>query len=278
MVDLARYGIVTSSSKKTSGERFLSEIPDSISKSPTTSSELMAGLGFQISIIAGKDKNSSSVDASGQVQHIITDEERDTFKLNDSQLKSAVNHNFGQTPKDAYLHDPTPWDNLYQKYNWTQTKTIMSVASAEILEITSEPVILKTQTFENSSFTEDVTYNASITDTVSNRVTSSWSTDNTLTVGQTIKYSVSFLGTGGGGESSLTYSHSWGKGGSETTTSTVGSSSGLAVTLGPRESLIAELTASRGVMKVRVRYNARLTGGTAINYNPIPTRVITFGA
>ena len=59
--------------------------------SPTTSSELMAGLGFQISIIAGKDEPSSSVTASGQVQHIISDKERDTFKLNDSQLKNAVN-------------------------------------------------------------------------------------------------------------------------------------------------------------------------------------------
>jgi len=32
--------------------------------------------------------------------------------------------------------------------------------------------------------------------------------------------------------------------------------------------VIAELTASRGVMKVRIRYNAYLIGQSAVNYNP----------
>ncbi len=87
-------------------------------------------------------------------------------------------------------------------------------------------------------------------------------------MGQKISYKVAFLGSGGGGETSLSYSESWGEGGSESKTITVGSSSGVDVTLKPGQSVIAELTASRGVMKVRVHYNARLTGGTAINYNP----------
>ena len=76
------------------------------------------------------------------------------------------------------------------------------------------------------------------------------------------------MGTGGGGETSLSYSHAWGEGGSESKSVTVGSQTGVSVILDPGESVEAELTASRGVMKVRIVYKAYLIGVTAVNYNP----------
>ena len=72
--------------------------------------------GFNISIVAGKDSSSSSVMVQGSVQHVITDEERSSFGLSDSQLKGAVDKYFGKQPNDAYLHSPTPWDDLYKRY------------------------------------------------------------------------------------------------------------------------------------------------------------------
>ncbi len=66
----------------------------------------------------------------------------------------------------------------------------------------------------------------------------------------------------------MSYSHSWGQGGSESMSITVGSSSGVQVELEPGESVEAVLAASRGVMKVRIVYKAYLTGDTAVNYNP----------
>jgi hypothetical protein len=59
-----------------------------------------------------------------------------------------------------------------------------------------------------------------------------------------------------------------GQGGSESKSVTVGSTSGVSVELDPGESIEAQLTASRGVMKVRITYRAYLAGNTAINYNP----------
>ncbi len=47
-------------------------------------------MGISISIVAGQDESASSVNASGTVQHVITDEERTTFSLGDKQLKDAV--------------------------------------------------------------------------------------------------------------------------------------------------------------------------------------------
>jgi hypothetical protein len=220
-----------------------------------------------VSIVAGSDQSSSSVTATGSVQHIITDQERTTFGLGDHQLKNAVGAYFGKNPNDAYLHSSTPWGDLYKRYSWPQVKMIMVVESAELLSITSKPIIVKTQYFENNSnYTGK--FNVNISDKVSNTVSSNWSTGGTLTVGQKFEYGVSFLGSGAKGETSISYSQSWGVGGKKSQTVTVGSTSGVAVSLKPCKSVAVKLFASRGVMKVRLRYKAYLIGSTAINYNP----------
>ena len=224
-------------------------------------------MGISINIIAGPDKSSSSVTAAGSVQHVITDEERTTFKLGDKQLKDAVKAYFGKSPNDAYLHSPTPWNDLYKRYSWQQVQTVLVVQSAEVLEITSEPTIVKTQEFENNSSQTGV-FNVAISEDVSNTTSSNWSTGGSLSIGQKFSYGVSFLGAGAKGETSLSYTQSWGVGGQESKTVTVGSTSGVSVTLEPGEKVVAQLSASRGVMKVRIRYNAYLIGSTAVNYNP----------
>ncbi|GBE74604.1 MAG: follicular epithelium yolk protein subunit [Microcystis aeruginosa L211-07] len=224
-------------------------------------------MGISISIVAGQDKSASSVNASGSVQHVITDEERTTFSLGDKQLKDAVNAYFGKSPNDAYLHSPTPWNDLYKTYGWPQVQMVLVVQSAEILGITSEPVIVKTQEFSNNSSKKGI-FNVGISDQVNDTVSSNWSTGGTLHVEQMIKYEIGFLGTGGGGETTLSYEQSWGIGGQKSKEVQVGSTSGVSVELEPGETIVAELSASRGVMKVRVRYNAYLIGSTAVNYNP----------
>lgn len=224
-------------------------------------------MGISISIVAGQDESASSVNASGTVQHVITDEERTTFHIGDKQLKDAVKAYFGKSPNDAYLHSPTPWDDLYKRYSWPQVQMVLVVQSAEILGITSEPVIVKTQEFVNSS-SQKGTFNVGISESVNNTTSSNWSTGGTLSIGQKFSYGVKFLGAGAEGETSISYSQSWGIGGQESKSITVGSTSGVSVELDPGEAVLAELSASRGVMKVRIRYNAYLIGSTAINYNP----------
>lgn len=209
----------------------------------------------------------SNVSASGSVQHIITDQEVQTFGIQDDALKNAVNAYFGQRPNDAYLHSDTPWGDLYRTYGWPQVQTVLVVDSATVTEITSQPSIVAKQVFKNES---DVagTFNTGISQEVSNTVENTWSKSDTITVGEEIKYEVGFLGTGGGGKTSLSYSHTWGQSKTESIGITVGSTSGLSVPLNPGQSVNAQLTASRGRMKVRVVYRAYLIGATAVNYNP----------
>ena len=221
--------------------------------------------GLSISIDAGKDAASSKVSVSGYLQHIISDTERMTFHLSDYELKQAVGKYFGKNPDDAFLHSPTPWNDLYKRYNWDQVQTVLVPVSHQIVGVITNSVAIKSQHFENYS-SKSARFDVSISDTVSNTVTSTWQTGGSLTFGQTIKYEVGFLGSGGGGETSLSYSQSWGVGGSSAKMQSVGSRSGVMVTLEPHESVISVLTATRSVLKIRVKYNAYLIGKTAINY------------
>ncbi len=223
--------------------------------------------GITVSIVAGQDRAASSVTATGSIEHIITDAEKATFGLGDNQLKNAVNAYFGKKPNDAYLHSPTPWGDLYKTYSWSQVKMVMVVQDANIISLTSDPIIVKTQNFENNS-SQTGDFSVSVSDTVSNTVSSNWSKGGTFTIGQKFEYGVSFLGTGAKGETSMSYSQSWGIGGQKSKNITVGSTSGVSVQLKPCQSIAAELSASRGVMKVRLKYKGYLIGNTAVNYNP----------
>jgi hypothetical protein len=224
-------------------------------------------MAIQINVNAGLDAATSSVQASGNVIHVISDVERNTFNINDANLKQLVLKSFGKAPNDAYLHSDTPWGDLYKTYKWPQVQVNLVVQSASILGITSEPQIVNTQKFSNNSSVKG-NFNVAITQQVNNTSQSSWSSSDKISVGQKISYSIGFLGEGVKGETSLNYEHSWGKGGSESKSVTIGTSSGVSVSLDPGESILAELSASRGVMKVRLVYNAYLTGVSAVNYNP----------
>ena len=63
---------------------------------------------------------------------------------------------------------------------------------------------------------------------------------------------VGFLGTGGG-ETDLSISQSWGVGGSSSKSQSFGSTSGVTVTLKPHQNVKSVLSATRGVMKIRIQ-------------------------
>jgi hypothetical protein len=225
-------------------------------------------MGISVSIIAGPDQAHSSVQASGSISHIITDTERQTFGVTDGPLKNAVGAYFGKNPNDAYLHSPTPWNDLYKTYGWPQVQTVLVVDSATITGITSNPEIIKSTKFTNSSG-KSATFNVAVSDSVSNTVETNWSETSTVDFTQSINYSVGVEGVASvGGETSISFSQSFGLGGSKSETVTVGSDQGVSVELGPGESVTANLSVSRGTMKVRIVYKAYLTGDTAVNYDP----------
>ncbi len=224
-------------------------------------------MGIQISITASTESSASQATASGSIEHVITDAERKTFGIGDSALKKAVEKYFGKKPNDVFVKSPTPWNDLYKTYGWSQVKTVLVPVKAEILGIDSQPDILATKTFTNNSSVKG-TFNASISQEVSNTVSSNWSTGGTLSISEAIEVGVNIEVFSAKSTTTISYSQSWGIGGSKSETSTVGSSAGVSVELDPGQSVEAKLSASKGSMKVLVTFNAYLTGSVAVNYNP----------
>lgn len=220
---------------------------------------------IKVKVIAGKKLERSSTIAFGSQQHIITDKEKSTFKVGDADLKRAIGKYFGKEPNDAYLHSPTPWGDLYKRYDWTEVQTFLRPIKTEILKIDTKPTILATETLKNES-SKKATFTAGISEQVSNTVSSSWQVSSKLSFSQSIKYEVSILGIGG--ETTFGFEQQFGTNKTNTHETTVGTTASVSVELEPNEEVIVELSASSGKMKVRITYEAELIGGTATNYDP----------
>jgi hypothetical protein len=229
--------------------------------------ELQGDVGMAIRIVAGADEQSSSVSVYGRLQHVITDSERAAFGIQDAPLKDAIGRYFGRNPTDAYVRSFTPWGDLYTTYRWPEVKTVLTPIGAQILEISSEPVVVARNIFRNN-YNYEATFNTSITDTVTDSSESHWSSTQGFEFSQMFQYEVGFLGTGGGGETTLAYSRQFGKGGAEIRSYSIGTTNGVTVSVPPNWGVQSLLTASRGKMKVRIKYAAHLEGCTAVNYYP----------
>ncbi|MFC9937839.1 follicular epithelium yolk protein subunit [Nocardiopsis alba] len=223
--------------------------------------------GIRVSIDAGSDSSSSKIAVSGYDEHVITDKERGTYDIGDASLKRAIGANRGKQPNDAFVKSPTPWGDLYKTYGWREVHTYTSPSQAYVTGIQSEPVIVATKTLTNNS-SIPAEFDAGISEQVTNTVSNTWSSTHSIEVSQEFNYDVKFLGAGGGGSTSFSYTHQWGQEKTEEKSTTVGTTSGVKVTLNPGQSVVAKLVATRGVLNYRIIYKATLNGGTAYNYNP----------
>jgi len=217
----------------------------------------------QINTAPAGNPSGATVTASGTDQHIITDTERTTFNIQDSSLKNAVGKYFGKNPNDAYVESPTPWNDLYKTYGWPQVQTLLTVQSATVTSSNTTSSALAEKVLTNNS-SVPATFNASLSQEVTDTTETNWSNSNTVTVSQSVNYGIEIVG----GETSFSYAYEWGQGGSKSNSVTVGDTSGVTVELQPGQSVIARLTANRSNVTVRVVYQATLSGDTAINYNP----------
>ena len=220
-------------------------------------------MSFIVELDINEDPAKSTIKAVGSLSHIITDEERKTFRIEDSALKQAVAAYFGKIPNDAFVRSPTPWNDLYKTYNWEQVQLHLRVKEAKITGVSSRPTILLTQIFNNNS-SKPATFDVSISQDVSDSCEANWSTTIGISVTQSVYYGTRFFG----GETSLTFSAEFQRGGSTQRMVTVGQTSGVMVDLEPGEAVRAKLSADYGTVQARITWEAFLSGISAVNYNP----------
>ena len=224
--------------------------------------------GITLYINAASTVENSSITALGYFQHPVTSSELAAFGLDNGNYFAAL---FGGSngPDQMWYTDPADsrWGNLYDAYpQISPVIATLSVQSATITEITSQPQIIAKQTFTNSLSTP-VTVQAGTTMEVSTTSETNWSSSMSYEVGQTITYDLSFLGSGAGGETSFSFSEEFGQGGSQSNTSTLGQNMAVQVVLAGGETVVAELTASQGTMNVELVYQLTLTGGCFGTFN-----------
>lgn len=171
----------------------------------------------------------------------------------------------GGRPSDVFLKSPTPWNDLYKRYGWSQVRRTLYPRRAKILGIRTEPTAVKSDDFINNSSVR-AKYNTGISQQVQDTASSSWSKGGELSVGQEISYGIDVLFGSIGGSTSLSYTSSWGEETSKTRTVVIGSNSGVEVELDPGQAVKATLFATRGTMEVQIDYTASLYGDLTCNY------------
>lgn len=221
---------------------------------------------IEVNIKVGKNVEQSRVELLGSSVELISDTERNTFKLSGSQVTEAAYRYHGGHPSGVYFRSPTPWGDMYSQYGWTPVSRTLVPKSAKIITIHTEPSVVARREFINNS-TLKATYNAGISEEVEQTTSNSWSTSGDLTVGQEIEYGIDLGAAEIGGKTSISFSSGWGRDRSKSESIKIGTTSGVEVELLPGQAVVSELSAKRGTMEVEVVYEASLDGNVFCNYD-----------
>ncbi|XP_063538173.1 spherulin-2A-like [Cydia strobilella] len=101
-------------------------------------------------------KNESSVRFTGTDRNIISDIEMKSFNITSSNLKAAVRGYSGGSPNGVFVKSPTPWGNLYERFNWTEVTRVTNVKRAMITNIATEAVTLSKSNCINQSNNSEI--------------------------------------------------------------------------------------------------------------------------
>ena len=128
--------------------------------------------------------------------------------------------------------------------------------AADILSITQQPTIIDHAVWHNPG-PGDSSYTAEIHTSVSDTIEDHWDTSKSIGVSAEVGVSVGPAEA----RTSVSYTTSWGKGGSKSQTVDVGASDSISKTLSPGEQVLAALVGQRGTVAIEVQYEAEVTEG-----------------
>ena len=190
----------------------------------------------------------------------ISGDDQKLFRMSDGAVKAAI-AKFAGYPDDIFYNDPTPWNNLFATYGWTPVTLTLVPLSAQVTNVSTPNSALAFNKVTNN-LSKPVKANVAFQTQMQDTAQTSWSETSTLTVTQDVSFTVGFFGT----TSTVSFAQAWQKGGSRTTSVTIGSTTSIEVTLDPHETVLVQNWGDTGTATVAVTYQASLSGGVACNY------------
>ena len=176
------------------------------------------------------------------------------------------------SPDGIHLSDddglPKKLKGTFAKYRWKPATLTLRAQAARIVALTSKPVIVADQECGNPSHVKAFECFHEISRTVENSISREAHWDVSSTVTQTVSYEVGGDAAGGkvGGSTSLSFTAGYGESTGMSESVTVGSTSGAKTTLDPGESVILQLSLTKGDLEAQVDYLRTVSGGVFYRY------------
>nr|XP_026501755.1 spherulin-2A-like [Vanessa tameamea] len=209
--------------------------------------------------ITAKNNEVNDVHITGASVAILGEKDKSTFGLTEDNLKKAM-EKMGMNPDNIFFNSPTPWGDLFKTLIWEPTRMSFEPKKASVLSKNSEQVLIKSKNIHNKN-AEPLTLKIDMKQLVKNTVTSKWSKEGELEVGNIhYKFNLNvpeiedFSFVSNGLEDMEKFVPMTFGGMSE-------------ITLKPKQDVVAELYATATHTMVRVDYETRLTGKVALNFD-----------
>ena len=224
-----------------------------------------------IDVRGSSDPAQCAVGFSGFAEYVIKPEERALFHLGDSSLKQYAKKYMGCDPTDAWLSKPATngfWEDLYDLYNWEETRVRVEPVSAQILEITTEDKTLATKTLTNESCVDD-SVAASLYQEVNDSISEKWCQDKGISGRVPITYKMNIRALEAVTETTRSFACTLGAEDSKKKAKTIGSGFNVYLELQPDQAVKAALFATKGKIKACITYIVSVSGQSALHfYNP----------
>lgn len=201
---------------------------------------------------------------SGSLKDIITDKDKDIFKINDKTLKNAARDYIKKKPNDVFLHGPTPWGDVHSLYKWNPVIRTIIPKSGRVLKISSMHQILKQENYKNNG-TEPMLVDIGIHEDVHETVSSSWNPSCDMWPRQNTTYKF-VLDIKPDKKYLYDYNGTFGHDYVRNRTVLVGATSQVKVNVDGGESAVATLEVTKTTILVEIEYEVKLTGIVVANY------------
>lgn len=228
---------------------------------------ILATATIQVDIQASDTYRDTRIYLSGSSQSVVTEKDRELFRIRDWELKQAAYMYSGGRPDDVFVRSPTPlpWGDLYSKLDWPEVTRTIVPKTAKILDLYTNSVIVARKHFKNKSQWASV-YGGKLAQQADMTIKNTWISEGSYNFGDQVSYSVS-IGAGIAKTRTVSYSNKFGYTHQTSSGISVGSDISVQPTLEPGQEVDVVLTATRGVVRVEVTYEATLKGLVGANYS-----------